>query len=120
MGANTKKMLIGVVAAIVVLAGLLIVLMLTEPKDESGNPATTTTAEAVTSKLLYEKSPDSVTYLKVKNEKGTYEVERTSKGLSVKGLEGKELYQAYLSVLVERASSLVSQKVIEKKLDREL
>lgn len=114
MGANTKKMLIGVVAAIVVLLGLLIVLLLTEPKDDSGNPSTTTTAEVMTSKLLYEKSPDTVVSLKVKNEKGTYEIERTQNGLSVKGLEGEELYTAYLTVLAERASSLVSQQVIEE------
>ncbi len=113
MGGNTKKMLIGVVIAIVVLSGLLIALFLTEPKDDTKDPATTTT-EVVTSKLLYEKAPDSVSYLKVKNEKGTYEIERTQKGLSVKGLEGKELYNAYISVLVERASSLVSQQVIEE------
>ncbi|MBQ7959165.1 MAG: DUF4340 domain-containing protein, partial [Oscillospiraceae bacterium] len=87
---------------------------LTEPKDDSGNPATTTTAEVITSKLLYEKSPDTVVSLKVKNEKGTYEIERTSSGLSVKGLEGEELYTAYLTVLAERASSLVSQQVIEE------
>ncbi len=113
MGANTKKTLIAIVVAIVVLGGLLLALFLTEPKDSSDTPSQTT-AEVITSKLLYEKSPDSITDLKVKNEKGTFEIERTSSGLTVKGLEGKQLYDAYVSVLVDRASSLVSQQVIEE------
>ena len=114
MGSNTKKMLIAIVIAIVVLGGLLLVLFLTEPKDDGNSPSSTTTAEVIASKLLYEKAPDSVTRLKVKNEKGTFEIERTSSGLTVKGLEGKTLYDAYVATLVERASSLVSQQVIEE------
>lgn len=114
MGSNTKKMLIAVVAVIVILSGLLVVLFLTEPKDDTGDPAQSTTADVMTSRLLYEKAPDSVTAVKVRNEKGGFEIERTAKGLSVKGLEGEKLYDSYISVIVERASSLVAHQVIEE------
>lgn len=115
MGANTKKTLIAIAAAIVILLAALIVLFVTEPKEDAESSQSTTTAAEVTSRLLYEKSPDSITELKVKNEKGEFQIKRNSSGrLIVTGLEDVELYDAYITALVERASSLVSQNVIEE------
>lgn len=112
MNEKTKKLLIIGLAAILVLIGAIVVLEVT---DDSGNsPAQTTAAEVLTTKLLYEKTPDSVKSVEVKNETDEFKIFRSGNGeYTVEGYEnGYEVYDYAVKSVFDSAISITAQKTI--------
>lgn len=112
--AKTKKLIIAAGAAIIILIAALVALALTAPAD--GGEAAQTTSTAAVSRLLYEKSPDAISRIDIKNFTDDFSLVRNSDGeIGVEGYgDDVELYTAYINYIFEKSSSLVAQKTIEE------
>ena len=117
MNEKTKKLLIIGLVAIIVLIGAIIALEVT---DDGGNsPEQTTSSEELTTRLLYEKTPDSVKSIEVVNENDEFEIFRSGDGeYTVGGYEsGYEVYEYAAKSVFDAAISITSQKTIAENVD---
>lgn len=105
------KLIIICAVVVVLLAGVLVFLKLTAPENEEEEKE-----EEVTSQLLYDKDPLTLALLTITNEYGTYELTRFGEG--EKAFWGVIEYAnlpvdgAVISKLVEKASTMTSQRVV--------
>lgn len=111
MKKNIKAIVIfGVIA--VILAGLLILLTVTAPAEEEKTDDTAAPA----SKLLYDKDPQDISKLTVKNEYGEYEIIRIGEGgdasWTIMEIADMPISSAQIGTLLESAGSITSRKTV--------
>lgn len=110
MKKNIRAIIIFSVIA-VILAGLLILLTATAPAEEEDTDDT-----APASKLLYDKNPQDISKLTVKNEYGEYEIVRIGEGdgatWTIAELANMPISSAQIGTLLESAGSVTSRKTV--------
>ena len=105
------RLIIICAVVVVLLAGVLVILKLTAPEAEEE-----VTEEKVTSQLLYDKDPLTVSKLTITNEFGTYEVTRFGEGdeafWAVIEYANLPIDGAITKNLVEKSATLTAQQVV--------
>lgn len=108
MNKRVKWIIVGAAAA-VVLGGALVALKLTAPDD---TPEETEEAE-VTSRLMYEKKPEDLKKLTIRNETGEYEiVSDGSSGFTIEAINAVPLNSDLLTSTAEAACSVTIQDTV--------
>lgn len=116
MRSNLKLLIIAAVL-LVILAGTVVALTLTG--DDGGETEeTTAVSTAPLSRLLYEKSPEAVDNIHVKNATGEYDIKKFGESLwAVTDFVGVDHSKAALDEAVEGVSSVTSQQVAAEKAE---
>ncbi len=107
---SNVKLLIASVVALVLLVGVVVALTLTGGEEEPEE--TTAAVTEPLSRLLYEKSPDAVDNIHIKNELGEYDIKKYGEGVwSVTDFVGINHSKVAIDDVTGHAASVTSQQV---------
>lgn len=106
--------IIGIV--LVLLVGAAVALKLTAPKEEEAEDTTVT--EEIKTSLLFDKNPDDITSLTIKNETSEYKVQREGDDDFYMWLVYEYLYvpmdYSFINTLIQNAATLTAQETVDE------